>query len=55
MEVSRDEDAYAQGFYDAQDLEPLFEDAHEDYVLGWKAYWACKKLYGCIAAIRPCA
>lgn len=30
---------YHDGFFDAMDLEPLFDDAKTEYSAGWKAYW----------------
>jgi hypothetical protein len=29
---------YLKGFYDASNLEPLFDDASEDYRAGWLGY-----------------
>lgn len=31
--------AYHDGFFDAIDHEPLFDDASPEYAAGWRAYW----------------
>jgi hypothetical protein len=36
--------AYFEGFYDALDFTPLFNDATEEYAAGWHAAWRCKEL-----------
>lgn len=41
----RDNPAYGEGFYDAQDGEPLFNDATEPYRAGWEAYWVCREIF----------
>lgn len=34
---------YHQGFWDARDLEPLFDDASPEYKAGWLAFWEVKE------------
>jgi hypothetical protein len=34
---------YHAGFYDAQNGEPLFDDAHPVYAMGWRAFWTIKE------------
>jgi hypothetical protein len=34
---------YHAGFYDAQNGEPLFDDAHPVYAIGWRAFWTIKE------------
>jgi hypothetical protein len=36
--------AYHEGFFDALDGEPLFDDAHDDYKAGWRAYWEVRDM-----------
>lgn len=37
--------AYHEGFFDALDGEPLFEnECAPEYKAGWLAYWKCKDL-----------
>jgi hypothetical protein len=43
-ETTKADEAYREGFYDAQDHEPLFDDADPDYALGWRAFWSCMEL-----------
>jgi hypothetical protein len=33
---------YAEGFYDARDGEPLFDDASEAYEAGWRGFYECR-------------
>lgn len=35
---------YHEGFWDAQALEPLFDDASPEYAAGWRGYWECRRL-----------
>ncbi len=35
---------YAEGFWDAADLTPIYPDASPAYAAGWAAYWRCKAL-----------
>lgn len=35
--------AYHEGFFDAMDLEPLFEgECSPEYEAGWRAYWTVR-------------
>jgi hypothetical protein len=36
--------AYHEGFFDAMDLEPLFDDAMPEYAAGWRAYWEVRAI-----------
>jgi hypothetical protein len=36
--------AYYEGFFDAMDLEPLFDDAVPEYAAGWRAYWKVREI-----------
>jgi hypothetical protein len=37
--------AYHEGFYDAQDGEPIFDDCPSlEYRAGWIAFWRCRSL-----------
>lgn len=40
----RADPAYAEGFWDARDLESLFPDADPAYAAGWQAYWNCRAI-----------
>lgn len=40
----RSDPGYSEGFFDAQDGEPLFPDAVEPYRAGWEAYWRCRDI-----------
>jgi DNA-binding transcriptional regulator YiaG len=35
---------YHEGFYDAADFAPLYEDHTDEYKAGWRAYWACRNI-----------
>jgi hypothetical protein len=38
--------AYHQGFYDAQDGEPIwFDECSPEYAAGWIAFWDCRLPY----------
>jgi hypothetical protein len=36
--------AYHEGFFDALDGEPLFDDASREYAAGWRAYYSVRDL-----------
>lgn len=36
--------AYHEGFFDALDGEPLFDDAAPEYAAGWRAWWEVRDL-----------
>lgn len=40
----RDDPAYAEGFYDAQEGEPLFPDAAPAYAAGWRGFQNVKAI-----------
>lgn len=44
MSDIRSDSAYADGFEDALDFTPLYEDASEAYRTGWQAAHTCKEL-----------
>lgn len=35
---------YHEGFYDAMDGEPIFDDCMPKYRAGWEAFWECKDI-----------
>jgi hypothetical protein len=35
---------YGEGFDDAAQTTPLFDDADPVYAAGWRAYWACREI-----------
>jgi hypothetical protein len=42
MSIQQDP-AYAQGFYDAMNGEPIFDDCPSlAYRAGWEAFWECR-------------
>jgi hypothetical protein len=36
---------YIQGFYDAANLEPLFDDADPDYRAGWNGFHVAREAF----------
>lgn len=36
---------YWEGFQDAAQIEPLFDDAHPHYRAGWEGYWTAREAY----------
>jgi hypothetical protein len=44
-QLYRNHPAYSEGFYDARDCEPIFDDAPEPYRAGWEAYWAYREIF----------
>ncbi len=48
MSIQQDP-AYHQGFYDAMEGEPLFDDCpSEAYRVGWTAFWECRSILASI-------
>lgn len=43
MEIQQTE-GYREGFWDAQDGEPLFLDSTPEYRTGWLAFHSCKAI-----------
>lgn len=35
---------FHKGFHDAQQGEPLFDDADATYAAGWRAYWTAREI-----------
>lgn len=43
--------AYHQGFYDAQDGEPIWqEECAREYAAGWRAFWECREIATALSA-----
>lgn len=36
---------YHEGFFDALDGEPIFDDATSEYRAGWEAAWESKRIF----------
>ncbi|MBR0962200.1 hypothetical protein [Bradyrhizobium japonicum] len=42
--ILQEHPAYCDGFFDAIDGEPLFNDASPEYAAGWRAWWEVRNI-----------